>query len=58
MQYFTGWKKFLREIVTFSRNVMVIKINFCPRFLFISLKNKGHHLKLLPGNALFALKMQ
>ena len=37
---------------------MVIKNNFRPRFLIISLKKKGHHLKLLPGNALFLLKMQ
>ena len=49
-------KKFC-EIVTFSRNVMVIKTNFRPRFLLISLK-KGHYLKLLFGNALFLLKMQ
>ena len=57
MQYFTLRKKFWCEIVTFSHNVMVIKTNFCLRFLLISLK-KGHHLKLLPGNALFLLKMQ
>ena len=50
-------KKFLGEIVTFSRNVIVIKTNFRPRFLLISLK-KGHHLKLLPGNALFLFQMQ
>ena len=53
MQYFTGRKKYLCEIVTFSRNIMVIKTNLRPRFLLISLK-KGHHLKLLPGNALFS----
>ena len=57
MQYFTGRKKFFCEIVIFSRYVMVIKTNFHPRFLLISLK-KGHYSKLLPGNALFILKMQ
>ena len=50
-------REFLFEIVTFSRNVMVIKTNSRPRFLLISLK-KRHHLKLLPGNVLFLMKMQ
>ena len=36
-----GRKKFLFEIVTFSRNVMVIKKNFCPKFLLISIKKRS-----------------
>ena len=40
MQYFTGRKNFWCEVVTFSCNVLVIKTNFCPRFLLISLKKK------------------
>ena len=59
-------KKFLCEIVMFSRNITVIEnwseifaylSNFRPRFVLISLK-KAHHLKLLPANALFLLKIQ
>ena len=57
MQYFTGRKKILCEILIFSPNVMVFKTNFHLRFIVIS-KKKGHHLKSLPGNALFVLKMQ
>ena len=50
-------KDFLCEIVTFSRNVMVMKTNLHPKILVISLK-QDYLLKLWPGNALFVLKMQ
>ena len=47
-------KNFLCEIVTFSRNVMMIKTNFCPKFLLtgMSLKNRSL-LEMVPDNALF-----
>ena len=53
MQYFTGRKKFLYKILIFSPNIMVFKTNFCPRFKVIS-KNKDHHLKSFPSNALLS----
>ena len=49
-------ERFLCEIVIFSRNVMVIKTNFCPRFLLISVKQKSS-LEIVADNTLIFLEM-
>ena len=49
MQYFTGRKKILREILIFSPNIMVFKTNIRSTFKVIS-KKEGYHLKLFPRN--------